>query len=62
MYPQDHNNQEMTQQTLRNIPTMRFPSKKIPIQGMVQWCLNFEPIFVLIPPIGGSVPTTPDDE
>jgi hypothetical protein len=29
---------------------------------MVQWSPNFEPIFVPIPPGGGSVPTTPEDE
>ena len=29
---------------------------------MVQWSPKFEPIFVPIPPKGGSVPTTLEDE
>ena len=62
MYPQGHHNQEMTHQKLNNEPIMRFPSNTSPTHGMVQWSTNFEPIFVLIPPEGGSVPTTPKDE
>ena len=62
MYPQEHHNQAMTQQTLNNAPTMRFPSNTSPTHGMVQWSPNFEPIFITIPPGGGSVPTTPEDE
>lgn len=52
----------MTQKTFKNAPTMRFPSKNSPTHGMVQWIPNFEPIFIPIPPGGGSVPTTPEDE
>ena len=62
MYPQEHHNQAMAQQTLKNTPTMRFPSNTSPTHGMVQWSPNFEPIFVPIPPGGGSVPTTLEDE
>ena len=36
MYFQDHNNQDMTQKTLSNTPTMRFPSNTSPTHGMVQ--------------------------
>ncbi len=32
------------------------------IYGMVQWSPDFEPIFVPMPPGGGSVPTSPEDE
>ena len=62
MYLKDHHNQDMTQETLNNEPIMRFPSNTSPTHGMVQWSPNFEPIFVPIPPEGGSVPTTPEDE
>ena len=62
MYLQDHHNQEMTQQTFNNETIKRFPSNTSPTHGMVQSSPNFEPIFVLIPLEGGSVPTTPKDE
>jgi len=52
----------MTQQMLNNTPIMGFPKNTSPTHGMVQWSPNFEPIFFLIPPRGGSVPTTPEDE
>ena len=52
----------MTHQTFNNEPIMRFPSKTSPTHGMVQWIPNFEPIFMPIPPRGGSVPTTLEDE
>ena len=52
----------MTQKTFNNAPTMRFPSNTSPKNRMVQWSPNFEPIFVLIPHRGGSVPTTLEDE
>ncbi len=62
MYPQDPHNEAMAQQTLNNEPTMIFPPNTSPTHGMVQWSPNFEPLFVPIPPGGGSVPTTPKDE
>jgi hypothetical protein len=52
----------MMKQTSNNASTMRFPSNTSPTHGMVQWSPNFEPIFILIPPEGASVPTTPEDE
>ena len=61
MYLQGHHNQEMTHQTLKNEPIMRFPSNTSPTHGMVQWIPKFEPIFIPIPPRGGSVTTTPKD-
>jgi len=60
MYPQDP--QAMAQQTLNNVPTMRFPPNTYPTHGMVQWSPNFEPIFVPMPLGGGSVPTSLEDE
>ena len=62
MYPQDQDKQETMQQTLNNTPMIRFPPNTSPTHGVVQWSLDFEPIFMSIPPTGGSVPTTPDDE
>lgn len=62
MYPEDHHNQEMMQQMRNNAPTMMFPPNTSPTYGMVQCHPDFEPIFVPIPPKGGSVLTTPEDE
>lgn len=62
MYLPNPNHQEMTQPTLNNTYTMKFSLNTYPTHNIFQWIPNFEPIFVQIPPKGGSVWTTPEDE
>ena len=49
-------------ETPNNILTMTFHLTTSPTQRMVEWGPNKKPLFLPIPPEGGSVPTTLEDE